>query len=125
MVRTSPHPVPLPPGEGNHVPAPGKSETHPIYHATAKHSPSPWGEGRDEGGRYQTIITPPEVVREKFQKIKPLREISARERGWTLDVLNIVQRVAGTSRCDVRSQQHGVPTVFFLTNISNKSHWND
>jgi type II restriction enzyme len=37
------------------------------------------------------IITPPDVVREKFRKIKPLKDISVRERGWTLDVLNGVR----------------------------------
>jgi len=32
-------------------------------------------------------------VREKFQKLKPLQQISIKERGWTLDVLSIVQRL--------------------------------
>jgi type II restriction enzyme len=32
-------------------------------------------------------------VREKFKKIKPLKEISVAQRGWTLDVLNIVRRL--------------------------------
>jgi type II restriction enzyme len=30
-------------------------------------------------------------VREKFKKVKPLKEISVKQRGWTLDVLNIVR----------------------------------
>jgi type II restriction enzyme len=38
-------------------------------------------------------ITPPEEVREKFRKVKPLKELSVKERGWTLDVLNIVRRL--------------------------------
>jgi type II restriction enzyme len=32
-------------------------------------------------------------VREKFRKVKPLKEISVAQRGWTLDVLNIVRRL--------------------------------
>jgi hypothetical protein len=40
----SPHPGPLPAGEGNLVPAQRKSGTHSIHPATAKYSPSPWGE---------------------------------------------------------------------------------
>jgi type II restriction enzyme len=31
-------------------------------------------------------------VREKYQRVKPLKEISVKQRGWTLDVLNIVRR---------------------------------
>ena len=37
-----------------------------------------------------TIIVPPEEVRERFRRIKPLKGISITQRGWTLDVLNIV-----------------------------------
>jgi type II restriction enzyme len=33
-------------------------------------------------------ICPPAEVREKFKKVKPLEELSVKERGWTLDVLN-------------------------------------
>ncbi len=47
-------------------------------------------------------ITPAREVREKFQHVKPLQQISVKERGWTLDVLNIVQRVVGTDRRAVR-----------------------
>jgi type II restriction enzyme len=36
-------------------------------------------------------------VRQKFRHIKPLRELSVKQRGWTLDVLNIVRRIAGGS----------------------------
>jgi len=38
-------------------------------------------------------ITSEKEVREKFKKVKPLKEISAAQRGWTLDVLNIVRRL--------------------------------
>ena len=40
-----------------------------------------------------TVITPPEEVREKFRRVKPLKDISVKQRGWTLDVLNIVRRL--------------------------------
>ncbi|MEN9576140.1 MAG: hypothetical protein RL514_3995 [Verrucomicrobiota bacterium] len=32
-------------------------------------------------------------VRVKYERLKPLREIRAAQRGWTLDVLNIVRRI--------------------------------
>ena len=35
-------------------------------------------------------IVPETEVREKFRRVKPLKEISVKQRGWTLDVLNIV-----------------------------------
>jgi type II restriction enzyme len=36
-------------------------------------------------------ITPPNKVRAQFRKLKPLKGISVKERGWTLDVLNGVR----------------------------------
>jgi len=47
----APHPDPLPTGEGNPVPARRKSEASSLHQTTAKPSPSPGGEGRDEGGQ--------------------------------------------------------------------------
>jgi type II restriction enzyme len=38
-------------------------------------------------------IVPAKEVREKFKKVKPLKEISVKERGWTLDVLNGVRNL--------------------------------
>jgi hypothetical protein len=35
--------------------------------------------------------TPASEVREKFRRVKPLKDISVAQRGWTLDVLNIVR----------------------------------
>jgi type II restriction enzyme len=32
-------------------------------------------------------------VREKFQRVKPLKDISVKQRGWTLEVLNIARRL--------------------------------
>jgi type II restriction enzyme len=39
----------------------------------------------------ESQVVPSSKVREKFQRVKPLAEIKAKERGWTLDVLRIVQ----------------------------------
>lgn len=38
-------------------------------------------------------VTPADEVRDKFNKVKPLKDIGSKERGWTLDVLNLVQRL--------------------------------
>jgi hypothetical protein len=45
-----------------------------------------------------TVIVPPEEVREKFKRVKPLKEIPFTQRGWTLDVLNIVRRITEAKR---------------------------
>ena len=42
---------------------------------------------------FVSFVSPPEEVREKFRKIKPLKDLSTNQRGWTLDVLNIVRRI--------------------------------
>jgi hypothetical protein len=44
------------------------------------------------------VIIPPSEVREKFKRVKPLKELSVKERGWTLDVLNIVRRLTDEKR---------------------------
>ena len=36
-------------------------------------------------------VVPAPEVREKFKMVKPLKELSVKERGWTLDVLNGVR----------------------------------
>jgi type II restriction enzyme len=41
----------------------------------------------------ETQIVSAKEVREQFKKVKPLQEISMKQRGWTLDVLNIVRRL--------------------------------
>jgi type II restriction enzyme len=41
----------------------------------------------------ETQIVSANEVREQFKKVKPLKEISVKQRGWTLDVLNIVRRL--------------------------------
>lgn len=37
------------------------------------------------------IPAPPEQVRNRFRRLKPLEEIKPKERGWTLDVLRVVR----------------------------------
>ena len=46
----------------------------------------------------ESRISPATEVREKFKRVKPLKEIGVKERGWTLDVLNIVRRVVESRR---------------------------
>jgi type II restriction enzyme len=38
-------------------------------------------------------IIPASEVREKFKKVKPFENISVKQRGWTLDVLNLVRKL--------------------------------
>ena len=44
------------------------------------------------------VIVPPEEVRAQFKRVKPLKEIGVKERGWTLDVLNAVRRLVSEGR---------------------------
>ena len=43
-----------------------------------------------------TVITSPEEVRAKYKRVKPLKDISVTQRGWTLDVLNIVRQLVNS-----------------------------
>ena len=91
-------------------------------------------EGQSRLTSAATVIVPPEEVREKFKRVKPLKDISVTQRGWTLYVLNIVRRIseAGTAGSAVRAPsgrnpamrdgalppgtpQRGVPTNTFTT----------
>ncbi len=44
----------------------------------------------------ESRISPEKEVRERFRRVKPLADIKAKERGWTLDVLNAVRRLGKT-----------------------------
>ena len=44
----------------------------------------------------ESQISPAAEVREKFKRVKPLKEISITERGWTLDVLNAIRCLGKT-----------------------------
>lgn len=46
----------------------------------------------------ETQIVPETEVRARFRKVKPLKDISIKQRGWTLDVLNIVRRLMESRR---------------------------
>jgi len=56
-------------------------------------SASPRLGGEKNSCSFVQFVSTPEQVREKFRKIKPLKEISTKQRGWTLDVLNVVHRL--------------------------------
>jgi hypothetical protein len=43
------------------------------------------------------VVTTPSEVREKFKRVKPLKDISVTQRGWTLDVLNAIRRLGKTA----------------------------
>ena len=65
--------------------------------------------GSADGGRRDacpTLIATPEEVRAQYKRVKPLKDISVTQRGWTLDVLNVVAAV-----CDRRkySGAHRAP----------------
>jgi type II restriction enzyme len=62
-------------------------------------APSSSGESRESQSRLTsaaTIIVPPEEVRAKYKRVKPLENISVTQRGWTLDVLNAIRRLGKT-----------------------------
>ncbi len=42
------------------------------------------------------VTTPAAAVRERFKRVKPLKDISVTQRGWTLDVLNAIRRLGKT-----------------------------
>ena len=44
----------------------------------------------------ESAVMPASEVREKFRRVKPLKEISVTQRGWTLDVLNAIRRLGKT-----------------------------
>ena len=44
----------------------------------------------------ESKVSPESEVREKFRRVKPLKEISVTQRGWTLDVLNAIRRLGKT-----------------------------
>jgi type II restriction enzyme len=57
------------------------------------------GEYRESQSRLTsaaTVIVPEKEVRERFKRVKPLKDISVTQRGWTLDVLNAIRRLGKT-----------------------------
>jgi type II restriction enzyme len=53
---------------------------------------------------------PPQGVRSQYARIRPLAKLDARQRGWTLDVLNVIRslRKDGFSLRDVYSSEDGL-----------------
>ena len=46
----------------------------------------------------ESQISPAAEVREKFRRVKPLKEISVTQRGWTLYVFNAIRRLVSEGR---------------------------
>ena len=66
-------------------------------------APSSSGERRESQSRLTsaaTVIIPPDEVRARYTRLKPIREIKTAQRGWTLDVFNVVAAV-----CDRRKSK--------------------
>ena len=86
------------------------------YEIVSPSPPQSGGEGQGEVARIKSplsgslpvsrgervIITPAADVRERFKRVKPLKDIPIQMRGWTLDVLNMVRRL-------VESRRRGLP----------------
>ena len=51
-------------------------------------------------------IVPATEVRKNFKKVKPLKELSVKERGWTLDVLNSVRSLGKTEFTNTDAYTH-------------------
>ena len=118
----------------NRIPAGARIPVVITRSSGRESAPSSSVESRESQSRLTsaaTIIVPPEEVREKFQRVKPLKDIGVKERGWTLDVLNVVRRLCevGTVGSAVRApsgrnfpaalppvtSQRDVPTNTFTT----------
>jgi hypothetical protein len=62
--------------------------------------------GRGEGMFEQVVCATPAEVRAQFRRVKPLKDISVAQRGWTLDVLKLCwgarpsRSPLATSRCE-------------------------
>jgi hypothetical protein len=63
----------------------------------------------------QTVVATPEEVRAQFRRVKPLKDISVAQRGWTLDVLNIVRRLVESRRRGDESGSAGGKGASLLT----------
>ena len=56
----------------------------------------------------ESAVLPASEVREQFKRVKPLKDLSVTQRGWTLDVLNIVRRLC--DRSSGRESAHSIPS---------------
>jgi hypothetical protein len=83
----------------NRVPAEARITIVITRSSGRESAPSSSGESRESQSRLTsaaTIIVPPEEVRAQYKRVKPLKNISVTQRGWTLDVLNIVRRLVNS-----------------------------
>jgi len=88
----------------NRIPADARIALVITRSSGRESAPSSSGESGESQSRLTsaaTIIVLPEEVRERFKRVKPLGEIKAKERGWTLDVLNLVRRISEAKRAEV------------------------
>jgi type II restriction enzyme len=95
----------------NRVPAEARIALVITRSSGREPAPSPSRESRESQSRLTsaaTIIVPPEEVRAKYKRVKPLKDISVTQRGWTLDVLNIVRRLC--DRSSGRESAHFIPS---------------
>jgi type II restriction enzyme len=77
----------------NRIPAEAR-----IQLVTTIPSPSPPRSGgevalRKNSSEFVQFVSSPEEVRAQFRKVKPLKDLSIKNRGWTLDVLNLIHRL--------------------------------
>ena len=65
------------------------------------------------------IVAPASEVREAFRRVKPLSELLVSERGWTLDVLNVVRKLTAETQRR-RERMVGTDSTPSLTSTGGK-----
>lgn len=82
-------------GRFTNIPAPGTGALRVVNHGSGTIPRGRFAEvaASGDGRTPLTIIATPEQVRARFERVKPLKELSIKQRGWALDVLNIVRRL--------------------------------
>ena len=67
-------------------------------------------------------ISPAAEVRAQFCRVKPLKDISVTQRGWTLDVLNIVRRLVESRRRgdETPSKKSGIDQRLLTSSPTNE-----
>ena len=95
-------------------------------------APSSSGERRESQSRLTsaaTVIIPPDEVRARYTRLKPIREIKTAQRGWTLDVFNVVaavcdrRKLSGAHRAPLQSwKEFTTADVYAFTRELEKLH---
>jgi hypothetical protein len=119
-------------GEGPRGPSEREQASHWIRGEVARLKsprPDPLPAGRGEGNNFQTVIVPPEEVRARYTRLKPIREIKTAQRGWTLDVFNVVaavcdrRKLSGAHRAPLQSwKEFTTADVYAFTRELEKLH---